>query len=518
MTIYTEERRPQAGWGEKVDTFYNDDITVINWARGGRSSRSFYSELGRWPDAKLALRDGDYVIIQFAHNDQKSGGDYAQYGTYAFCSDGTTDGENCADIEHSYYQYLKKYVLETREQGAIPVLMTPIVRKYFSGTSLTSSGQHNLTSVNTGETFPRGNYPAAMKAVAATYDVPLIDLTEKTRLIVEAYGSTAATEHLYIQADSTHPTELFATLIAKRAVEGMKSLGILGDKVVDVSSVLASPTSLDWENRYIGVSTAKKLTLSGFDLNPASGVVTVTAPTGFQVSEDQENWFSELAITYNNGDFTKSLSIQFTPQEEKTYGQPLTLDLQGAALGTVDLRGVGVAPGSGLASYASWFTAAGNPVPVVDGLVNGSDAQAVGLITSTNKVFAVDGQDTTVVRYVANNHPARPESEYLQFVVSAASSAFSVDAISAYLTSSGGSTVQADMLYSLNSDFSNPIKLNETPLVFTKDVMSKVEFGVTLRVPMGNSLYLRIYPWNTANNTGKTLAVYDVRVSGLSGE
>ncbi len=522
MAPYSEDRRPQAGWGEMVDIFYNEHVTVNNWARGGRSSRSFYSETGRWPAIEPMLEEGDYVIIQFGHNDQKTGGDYEEFGTYAFCSDGTTDGENCADADHSYYQYLKTYVMETRESGAIPILMTPMIRKYFSGTTITEKGQHNLTEPNSGETYPRGDYPAAMLAVATEYDVPLIDLTEETKVIVESYGAEASTEHLYIAADSTHPTELFAMLIAKRAVDGLKTQDILSGYVVQASSLIASPSEIEWGDRYVDVPSTRKLSISAFDLDPASGMIDVTAPQGFQVSDsaDSDVWHSTYAIDYENGAFTSNLYVRFTAESETAYSGDISFALDGTELGSVAVSGNGVAVGEGVDSYSSWFTEGSAVTPITDGPISAGEAVTNNLEAGNTKTLAVEGQDTSVARYRVEGPEmvARSDDRYLQLSVTTASQTFYVDTISGYLTSSGGSTVQADIEYSLSSDFSDPVKLNEEPLSFTKDTMTLEEFGVTIQVPADSTLYVRIFPWNSAGNTGKYLALYDFRVSGLAGE
>ncbi len=505
-----------------VDTFYNEHVTVNNWARGGRSSRSFYNEVGRWSAVEPILEEGDYVIIQFGHNDQKTGDTYEEFGTYAYCSDGTTDGENCADADHSYYQYLKTYVMETRERGAIPILMTPMVRKYFSGTTLTEKGQHNWESPNTGETYARGDYPAAMLAVATEYDVPLIDLTEETKIIVEEYGAEAATEHLYIAADSTHPNELFAMLIAKRAVEGMDELDILSGYVVDATSLIASPNALDWGDRYVDVPNTKKLTISAFDLEPASGMIDVTAPQGFQVSDSAESdvWHSTYTIDFDNGAFTSNLYVQFTAESETAYSGDISFALEGTELGSVAVSGNGVAVGEGVDSYSSWFTEGSSVTPITDGPISAGEALANNLEAGNTKTLAVEGQDTSVARYRVEGETmvARSDDRYLQLTVTTASQTFYVDTISGYLTSSGGSTVQADIEYSLSSDFSDPIKLNEEPLSFTKDTMTLVEFGVTIAVPPESTVYVRIFPWNSAGNTGKYLALYDFQLSGIAGE
>jgi lysophospholipase L1-like esterase len=527
MTMYTEDRRPQMGWGEAMPKFFDSSVTVNNWALGGRSSKSFYYEPTRWPAILPRINAGDYVIIQFGHNDQKSGSDYAQYGTYAFCSDGTMDGEACAnrpdkvdpgvDIsQHSYYQWLKKYVQEIRARGANPILMSPIVRKYFSGATLTAAGQHNLGIIG-GETFARGDYVAAMKAVAAAYAVPFVDLTAETKKIVESYGNAAATANLYIAADSTHPQVLFANLIAKRAVEGMKALNILQDHMVPVTSLIASPGALDFSTRYVGMPTLKDVTLSAFDLAPASGALTVAAPANFSVSLDGSTWAQSASIPYANGAFIQHLSVRFTPTEAKSYAGNIGFTLGDQALATsLPVQGSGISSSGGVPSYALWFTA-GTALPAItDGLVNASPASVKGLVQQSSKVIAVEGQDTTVARYVADS-PARNNSQYLQFAVAPANGTFSIDSISAYLTSSGGSTVVADIEYSLQADFSGATKLNTAPLTFVKDTFTaRLNYPVVVQVPQGGTLYLRIFPWNSAGVTGKMLAVYGVKISGTA--
>ncbi len=526
MTIYASDRRPQMGWGEAMQQFFDSNVTVKNWAKGGRSSRSFYYETGMWDAAKAAINSGDYVIIQFGHNDQKYGGDYATYGTYAYCSDGTTDGEACAGAadavdgsvdkaEHSYYQFLKKYVAEIRAKGAHPILMTPIVRNYQEGGDIRADGQHDWSAkVATGETSPRGNYPAAMKAVATQYSVPLVDLTAETRSIVLSYGVSAATD-LYISADSTHPQVLFANLIAKKAVEGMKSLDVLKDNMVAVTSLITSPDTLSWGNRYVGITSSKTVTVSAFDLTPAAGTVVVTSPSAaFELSTDQTNWASSLNIDYSNGAFTKTIHVRFTPDAVQDYSGNIALTLSGSALGSVAVSGAGVAAGAGMDSFATWFTAGTVLSPVTDGLVTANDVTLNNLEATTSKTLAVDGQDTTVARFAVNTWNTRDDSKYLEFAVSPTGT-FAVDTISAYLATSGGSTVVADMEYSV--DGATWTKLNAETMSFTKDTMVKKEFGVTASVASGTKIFLRVYPWNTSGGatvTGKSIALYAVKIAG----
>ncbi len=235
-----EHQRPQMGWGEALPTLFDEKTSINNWARGGRSSLSYYdysvTGVPHWPNIKPVVSAGDYVIIQFGHNDQKTAEhkDYHQFWTYAFCNDGNNsnadDAENCKDTDRSYYLNLKRYVDEVRAAGATPILMSPIVRGYFEGSEITEKGQHNLTEVNAGEPYRRGNYPAAMEALAERYNVAYVDLTEETKKIVESYGQERAFKELYTydkvkptSTDKTHPVALLATLIAQAAVDGIKA-------------------------------------------------------------------------------------------------------------------------------------------------------------------------------------------------------------------------------------------------------------------------------------------------------
>ena len=115
-----------------------------------------------------------FVFIMFGHNDQKKvtdtdGPDYLTFA--ARNQNGTAAG--------TYYDYLERYIVETRELGGIPILFTPFVRQYLEGSPsmVSTTGQHNITALYAGETAARGDYPAAAKAVAAEHDVPIFDIT-----------------------------------------------------------------------------------------------------------------------------------------------------------------------------------------------------------------------------------------------------------------------------------------------------------------------------------------------------
>jgi DNA sulfur modification protein DndE len=104
---------PERGWGQLFSRFFNDKVKVENHAMNGRSTKSFIDE-SRWDTILLKLKKGDYVFIQFAHNDEKK-----------------ENPKVYAEAHTAYKQNLLKFVNNSRSKGAIPILMTPVMRRRF---------------------------------------------------------------------------------------------------------------------------------------------------------------------------------------------------------------------------------------------------------------------------------------------------------------------------------------------------------------------------------------------------
>ena len=148
------DKRPETGWGEALQPcFDSSDVRIANRAVNGRSTRSFIAE-GRWAAIVDSLRDGDYVLIQFGHNDEKVGTD-----RYASAED--------------YARNLARFVADARAHGAHPVLLTPVVRRAFDGPTLRDT---------------HGPYPDAVRRVARERHVPLIDMTRASGALVQRLG------------------------------------------------------------------------------------------------------------------------------------------------------------------------------------------------------------------------------------------------------------------------------------------------------------------------------------------
>ena len=153
-----DKQNPERGWGHMFQPLFDETVVVENHATNGRSTKSFRDE-GRWARVYDRLRPGDYVFIQFGHNDQKIN-DSTRYSSPA-----------------QYAENLRRYVCEIREKGATPILLTPIVRRHFVDGVLTDT---------------HGDYPAAVRRVAAEEGATLIDMEPVTREWVAALGDEAS--------------------------------------------------------------------------------------------------------------------------------------------------------------------------------------------------------------------------------------------------------------------------------------------------------------------------------------
>lgn len=194
MAAYGPDKAPMQGWGQRLEDFVRPGVAVRNHAAPGRSTLSFRRE-GRWDKLLEGVRAGDFVLIQFGHNDQKK-----------------DQPELYADAESDYPENLRRFVGEAREKGGRPVLVTSIYRRHFRDGVLVAS---------------LGIYPEAMRRVARRTDTPLVDLQEATgRLFSEAgdVGSTAYFTHTapgeypgYPEGvkDDSHPNAHGARTIAR---------------------------------------------------------------------------------------------------------------------------------------------------------------------------------------------------------------------------------------------------------------------------------------------------------------
>jgi lysophospholipase L1-like esterase len=214
MCQYDLSRSPLTGWGMPFEGFFDSSVVIFNKARGGRSTRTFISE-GRWKEVYDSLQQDDYVFIQFGHNDEAKEPQYRD--RYTPIPD--------------YKVNLIKFISEARSKKAIPVLITPVTRMQFDSLG------------NIKETHKE--YSAAVWEVGKQYNVPVIDLDERSRELVQQFGPKYG-KVLYMQLDSmenphypngrfdnTHFTEYGARRMAELVLSEIRKLKLdLADRII----------------------------------------------------------------------------------------------------------------------------------------------------------------------------------------------------------------------------------------------------------------------------------------------
>ena len=216
---YKKQRYPVTGWGQVFQPFMNkdslkklqniiktDSVIVDDRARGGRSTRTFFQE-GRWRSVYESLQKNDLVLMQFGHNDAAE-----------------NKPERYVNIE-GYKEFLRLYVSQTRDKGAIPIILTPVARNY-------PWKDGKLSNVH-------GDYDQAAKDVAKELNVLLIDLNQLSMDHFSAKGEEYVTNNYFMnlpagkyeaypdgQKDNTHFQPEGAKAVAQLVFDAMKELEV----------------------------------------------------------------------------------------------------------------------------------------------------------------------------------------------------------------------------------------------------------------------------------------------------
>ena len=201
-TVVDQNNEPWASWGQMITRWFGPEVAISNHAESGLTARTFIGA-NRLDKILSTLKKGDYVFVEFGHNDEKEKrpGDGAWY----------------------HYQYqLKIFIDQVRAKGAEIVFCTPTQRRQFEKDGKSIRNTH-------------GDFPAAMKMVAEKENVPLIDLNKMTTDLYLAYGPEES-KHMLVHypkeaygrelADNTHFNVFGAYEVAKCVVMGMKQLNL----------------------------------------------------------------------------------------------------------------------------------------------------------------------------------------------------------------------------------------------------------------------------------------------------
>jgi lysophospholipase L1-like esterase len=202
---------PETGWGMPFKAFFNNTVTVANIAKNGRSTKSFINE-GLWQSITDKLKQGDYVLIQFGHNDE-------------------VPTKASATTEVQFHDNLLRFVNETRAKQAIPVLITPVARRKFDAAG-NIVGTHEV-------------YSEIIRKLAADQKVPLIDLDKESKALLQTMGvENSKFLYNYLQpgenpnypdgrGDDTHFSEFGARKMAQIVLADIRALKLeLADRIV----------------------------------------------------------------------------------------------------------------------------------------------------------------------------------------------------------------------------------------------------------------------------------------------
>lgn len=196
---------PQSGIGQGMRLYVKTEIEIKNHAENGRSTKSFIDEQRLVPIYN-EIREGDFLFIQFGHNDAK-----------------ITDPNRYASIDE-YKENLVKFIHVARNKKANPVLITPLYRRWFLDETHIDPVAH-------------GEYPDAMREVAKEHNVPLIDLCQRSKEWLEELGDKASRKYFMNLApgefpnypegldDNTHLKFEGAVVFAEMIAKGLKELG-----------------------------------------------------------------------------------------------------------------------------------------------------------------------------------------------------------------------------------------------------------------------------------------------------
>lgn len=547
MATYSESTTVTRGWGQMFQQFFTDAVTVNNRAKSGASSKSFYEEAAYWESVKKQIQPGDYVLIQFAHNDEKNDGMDGDEVKAYYESIGDQAKADATDYRGTtasgtYKEYLRKYVEETRALGATPVLVGAICRKYFTGSTIRRNGRHDLGddfSLLTASGIKEGNkvgeddhtydYPYQMRLVADEMGVSYIDLTTATKELYESYGDAKANELLFDGDGSTHTSAMGATLIARLCAQLLQKQGILTEYINLTSDLSVNPSKADLGEAYKGQTVVKEFQISGFDLQPAEGNVTITASKGLQVSADGESYSGSISMSYKEGNMIGTFYARCEFAEEGPINEEITVT-SGDKTITIPVTGTSIVLEGGVPVQAYWRLEKDDECEVT-GPMNTLGQSYSGM---TLQKYSAPNTNTTWPEWTGfdasrktqrnviegESWPAGEIDEvstrYIEFAVQPAKgTTLKVDSMSMFVCGCGGNGMCCKIYYSKEENFANPVNIFEMKSMPANNMQYVCSMPV-LSVNEDETLRIRVYPWYNNAATGKTICLSDVTIHGIA--
>lgn len=548
MANYDENTTVTRGWCQYLQQFLTG-ITVNNRGKNGASSKSFYLESAFWNTVKGQMQEGDYLLIQFAHNDEKTQGMdgdevkayYNSVGDAATAAATDYRGTNPAT---TYKDYLRKYIDEARGLGVTPILVGPICRMYFSGNTIRRNGRHDLGD-NFSKVTPDGiltgqkvgaddhtmDYVQSMKDVALEKDVPFVDLTTATANLYLSYGDSDCHSILGDGAGSTHLSATGAALIARRFVQIASEAGVMAEYANLSSDLSVTPGDGAMGSGYVGQTLQKEFMIAGFSLTPAAGEVSLTAGNGVEVSIDGgATWAESATLIYEGSTLLAKFLARMTLANEGDNTATISVVTPSGLTSDLTVSATGVVLSGGVEVNAYWRLESNDeceltgPASVVAENWHGMVLQRYSN-PNANTVWpdwtGFDASRKTQRNVIEGEQwPADAIDEvstrYIEFGLTAMEgTTLNIDEISFFLCGCGGNGMCVNVWYSPNDDFS------DATLIYSKtklpaNNMQYISDTPVMSLAAGQTVRLRFYPWYNGAATGKTLCLSDIKIHGYA--
>ncbi len=546
MADYDEKGTVTRGWGMYFGNFLTNGWTSVNYARGGRDSRGGYNEL--WQTAKKNVKEGDYVIITFAHNDEKNDGMDGEQLYQYYLSIGDKTKADAVDKRgtiptSTYKDYLAKIIDEAIALGATPVICSPVCRSYFSGGKIRRNGRHDLgdsfsilteNGPTSGHRVPADDhtmdYAYHSQQLAIEKNVPFIDLTNATAQLYESYGDTKCHEYLFDGEGSTHFNTTGALLVARECARLMKEQGILAENIVLPTDISVSPAQADFGEAYRGQTLTKELTISGFGMMPEKGVVEVKASEGILLSTDKTNWKESLQLNYQASTIVQTIYAQLVLEHDGETVGTITVS-QGDKVVEVPVTASVVSLEGGTEVKAYWRLEADDQYQLT-GPATVLGESWVGMFVQRYSAPNANTVWPEWTGYQASRKTQRnllngevwPDGEiddnperYIQFAIKPnKGNTLKINHISLFVCGCGGNGMCCHIYYSTDGfeTRSTMFEMKKMPA----NNMQYVETTPVISLDDGQELQVRVYPWYNGEATGKTICLSDVTISGMAME
>lgn len=551
MAEYDENTTDKRGWGMYLGSFFDPEfVTVNNRGKSGSDTRGFYTGAAYWASVKSQMSAGDYLIIQFAHNDEGTvtyGMDNLEYAAYCQAKGlpAPTDARG-TNPQTTYRDYLRLFIDEARALGVNPVLAGPICRAYFQGNAIRRNGQHDLgdkfSKIENGvlyenQSLPAGDstmsYVKAMKVVAAEKNVPFIDLTEATRQLYLSYGETQCLSLLFCEGDKTHTNAMGGNLVARAAAQLLKNAGVLAEYITIPTDITANPNSIEIGDTYCGVAQNKEFLLTGYGLEPAAGSVSLSATDNLLISLDKETYAATANASYSGGSMFQKVYVRATYTQGGEQLDTVYIT-SGEHVTAVPVSANAISLEGGASVSATWaINARPVPDPIVEGPISAAFTMSNMACMDYSKNYFTDGEETGIVlarfHNSANGSSRTPwpageidenAGRYLDFAITAPEAMeVRITGIAMEITADATSTMCYHINTGLGDNFTGVTTVAERRNMSNRTI-EHVSLTPTITIPAGETLHVRILPWHDHGEVkdSKYICLRNVVISGQAFE